>query len=358
MNAKTLNRTKAKKLIDALIARGLRLYAPVRKDALITFEPIATSSAVFFDYANSTLPPKGILFPQTEMMFKVRMGQEGAELDAGLVREREAQRRVIFGIRPCDALAFKRLNAVFSESDDPYYLAKAENTVLIGLACTVPGYNCFCTSLGGAPASKEGVDILLTELGGEEPASAGDDKNIEPRYHVEPVTDKGIALIDEFAQMFGDAAPEDERLKAAVYKQTNTSFARHVDLDKITTGLESAFESPLWEEYTKRCISCGVCTFLCPMCHCFDITEECANCDYSARVRTWDYCMSPHYTLQASGHNPRPARRHRLRNRVYHKFSYQPANQNVVGCVGCGRCIAHCPVNVDLIEILAQIEVS
>ena len=42
----------------------------------------------------------------------------------------------------------------------------------------------------------------------------------------------------------------------------------------------------------------------------------------------------------------------RVRNRIYHKFSYIPKNSTFFGCVGCGRCITDCPVNIDIIEII------
>jgi len=71
-----------------------------------------------------------------------------------------------------------------------------------------------------------------------------------------------------------------------------------------------------------------------------------------ARVRVWDTCMIPEYTLQASGYNPRPVRMNRMRNRVYHKYNYYPKNLDVIACVGCGRCIDNCPVNIDIIDVV------
>jgi ferredoxin len=66
--------------------------------------------------------------------------------------------------------------------------------------------------------------------------------------------------------------------------------------------------------------------------------------------------MFAEYTLHASGHNPRPTKRERLRNRIYHKFKFNIDNYAVAGCVGCGRCISLCPVNIDLIENLSAIK--
>jgi len=38
-----------------------------------------------------------------------------------------------------------------------------------------------------------------------------------------------------------------------------------------------------------------------------------------------------------------------------HKFSYYPKNYDLIGCVGCGRCIQLCPVNNDLRSIITKI---
>jgi len=62
--------------------------------------------------------------------------------------------------------------------------------------------------------------------------------------------------------------------------------------------------------------------------------------------------MYPEYTLQASGYNPRPERMNRMRNRAYHKYNYCPKNYEVTACVGCGRCIDNCPVNIDIIDVI------
>ena len=73
------------------------------------------------------------------------------------------------------------------------------------------------------------------------------------------------------------------------------------------------------------------------------------------RCRMWDSCMFAEYTLHTSGHNPRPSRRERVRNRVNHKYSYYVKNFGKIACVGCGRCIDLCPVNIDILDILSQV---
>jgi Fe-S oxidoreductase len=59
--------------------------------------------------------------------------------------------------------------------------------------------------------------------------------------------------------------------------------------------------------------------------------------------------MSPLFTLETSGHNPRPTKGNRMRNRVSHKFSFYPERYDgFYSCVGCGRCVVSCPVSLDI----------
>jgi ferredoxin len=106
------------------------------------------------------------------------------------------------------------------------------------------------------------------------------------------------------------------------------------------------------------CIRCGVCTYLCPSCHCFDINDEIESASpfRGTRVRTWDTCQFPDFTMHSSGHNPRPDKASRLRQRLLHKFRYFVETTGQFMCVGCGRCISHCPVGIDIISVLEKVK--
>lgn len=58
----------------------------------------------------------------------------------------------------------------------------------------------------------------------------------------------------------------------------------------------------------------------------------------------------------AGGHNPRPTRKERFRNRFLHKLQQFPERYGKIACVGCGRCISKCPVNVDITDIISQLK--
>lgn len=320
----------------AEIACQNRVYAPVKQGDLILFKEITGLSEVNLDFSNSSMPPKVLMFPQTETMFKYTPGRRG-EIEPIQLNEKKS---IIFGIRPCDAKSFAILDRVFNgDYKDPYFFAKRKNSVLVGLSCSQPHNNCFCTSFDDSPASSKYMDILLTDIG--------------DNYFVEITSDKGKQLVKGVEKLLKPSEESDQKEKEEVEKKAVEMISRHQNTDGIAEKLDNIFENPFWKTVAFKCVGCGTCTYLCPTCHCFDIQDE-STLTKGARVRVWDSCMNPEYTLQASGYNPRPARTNRVRNRIYHKYDYFPKNYDVIACVGCGRCIDNCPVNIDIIDVVTK----
>ena len=334
MDTMIISKSDLPRFIDELIKKN-KVFAPVKNDETILFEQIKKSSEANLDYRNSQYPPKALMLHQTETLFKFTPGPKGTIDSVGM-----DEKQIIFGIRPCDAKSFVILDHAFSgDFEDPYFLTRRENTVLVGLSCTQPGVNCFCTSFDDSPASSKYVDILLTDIG--------------DKYYAEIISDKGNQLIKGASKFFKPAKESDTKQKKEVEKKAIDIIKRTQKTDKITEKLDKIFENPFWKEVAARCVGCGTCTYLCPTCHCFDIQDE-STLTKGARVRVWDTCMNPEYTIHASGYNPRPARANRVRNRIYHKYNYYPKNFDVIACVGCGRCIDLCPVNIDIIDVVTR----
>jgi heterodisulfide reductase subunit C len=57
----------------------------------------------------------------------------------------------------------------------------------------------------------------------------------------------------------------------------------------------------------------------------------------------------------AGGENPRKTKKERIKNRYFHKFKYLKEKYKIFGCVGCGRCIIKCPVNIDITRVVKQL---
>ncbi len=104
----------------------------------------------------------------------------------------------------------------------------------------------------------------------------------------------------------------------------------------------------------RKCVGCGACTYSCPTCHCFDITDE-GTFFSGERRKNWDACQFDHFTLHASGHNPRDTQYKRWRNRFMCKFNFYPHKFKEKGCVGCGRCVRVCAVRMDITEVIEEI---
>ena len=125
----------------------------------------------------------------------------------------------------------------------------------------------------------------------------------------------------------------------------------HLDLSRFQPeNTMELFDSPLWEELYKPCLACGTCTFVCATCQCSDI-RDCNTGSGITRFRCWDSCMYSDFTKMASG-NPRLTQLERFRQRFMHKLVYFPANiEGEYGCVGCGRCLAKCPISMNIVKV-------
>ena len=82
---------------------------------------------------------------------------------------------------------------------------------------------------------------------------------------------------------------------------------------------------------------------------------ECGICTVLVDGQPVDSCIFPAFTAEASGHNPRSSGGQRMRQRVMHKLRYAFESFEEIFCVGCGRCVCSCPVNVDIRETIAEV---
>jgi sulfhydrogenase subunit beta (sulfur reductase) len=331
-------KTEVVSLLNTLI-KEYKVFAPVEQNGFITFQEIHSGSEAFLDYINSKKPPKEIFFPQSERLFSYDLSKrEGWGVEEPAPEEKQ---KIIFGIRPCDARSLVLLDNVFDGQlyKDPYYTDKRKNTTIIALGCNQPGSTCFCTSLGGGPFSQDGSDLLLVDIG--------------EKYIIQVVTERGEKLAKKHNNV-KEAEDHSLSLMRDTIKTAEASMKSKIEVGKVTEKLDSMFDDPFWDLVSEKCLGCAVCTYLCPTCHCFDITDEVIS-QSGERVRTWDSCAFPNFTLQTSGLNPRPSIKERYRQRIMHKFDYFVANHGMAACVGCGRCIKECPVNLDIQVVLNSI---
>lgn len=334
-NAK-LKIIRKKEVLDFLdsLKKEHRIFVPMQKNGDIRFSEFNSGQDIPWDYRNTKISPKEIFLPQTDTLYEFH-DQQIQRPDA----YNSSPNTLIFGIRPCDAQAFSLLDKLFGGDDfqDPYYLKRRKQTTIVSLACIRPQITCFCTSLKGKPDNEEGSDIILFDL--------------EENILVKPITERGEKFTENLSNWFKEAKKSDVEKKNKLMDLSLKKIRSQVNVQNIKEKLDQAFDISFWNEIHQKCLGCGICTYLCPTCHCFDITDEVRE-DRGKRVRCWDSCMFPLFTLHASGHNPRPTYKERMRQRIMHKFNYCPENFKEIFCVGCGRCIRNCPVNLDIREVI------
>lgn len=336
MNLKVLEKSGMANLLETLMER-YEVYAPVDTGKVIRFSKISSADEAKLDYQNSKIAPKEIVFPQTEVLFTIEKEKDTVKIKD---YDEDIGERVLFGVRPCDARGLVLLDKLYSSGEhrDTPFVRKMEKTAVVGLACTDPRSTCFCTSMGGSPFATEGMDLLLVDTGNE--------------YHLEAITPRGERLLEN-VQGQRDAGEKELELLNDLRREAEGKLPK-LSIDGITERLGGMFEDPVWEEAYQKCVNCGVCSFVCPTCWCFDMVDE-DEPGGVKRCRLWDTCQFTILTLHGSGHNPRPTGKERMRQRIMHKFSYYPTEFGELACVGCGRCVVECPFNLDIREIVETI---
>ncbi|MDR1577020.1 MAG: 4Fe-4S dicluster domain-containing protein [Deltaproteobacteria bacterium] len=319
-----------------VLAKGHRLLAPQGQGD--NCQLAVVSGPVSLNYANTHLSPKTVFFPQTEKILAFHKLADKPHYNVYQDLGDHAEPTVIFGIRPCDARGLSVSNKVFQNDrfTDPYWKGKYDQTVKIGLACLDPSPQCFCAAMGGSPFGELGLDVLAY------PKAKG--------LGLKTLTKVGEELIKAAKAEPTDLANELKDLeKKAIAAQGPLDDYQTINKRQIM----ELYKADHWPNTAEPCLGCGVCTFFCPTCHCFDIQDE-ANEIGGLRMRNWDTCMSPLFTLHGSGHNPRPSKTERVRQRFMHKLKYIPIKQDGIrGCTGCGRCVVMCPANIDIRSVAA-----
>lgn len=317
-----MTRTDIADLIDRAKSAGYKVYAPQKREGKVYLEEVGDRGALELDHVVTVNGVKDIMLPRCEPLAEFRLD----EVSLRAVEEPPA-RRIIIGTRPCDAASLVILDAILLEPVcDARYARKREETAIVTVACSKADSACFCTSMGYGPHDQTGSDVILLPSGDS--------------YIVRALTDKGKSVLADLrAEADAGGKPD-----------TPPELSRKVGIEGLKDWLDKNFESEKWRYVSTNCISCGTCYYLCPTCHCFDITDE-AGVSKGERYRIWDCCSFSSFTRMA-GHQPRVGRHARYRQRIMHKFKYTVDNVDLVACVGDGRCIRHCPVGVDMGDIL------
>ena len=293
----------------------------------------------------TTRSAKDFFFPKTEHLVSYEMsGKEVKVVDP----RKEVGDFVIFGVRACDARGFTAIDNVYLNMNpvDSYYKNRREHGTVIVLACNEPAKTCFCSTFG--------IDASLAKPAGDVSCWLADGK-----YYFEANTDKGKAFVENAKSALEDAdtSAVEACRKDIAEKVEKLPFA-HLDLSKFQgKDMLKIFNSKIWDKVSEPCVGCGTCTSVCPTCMCFDVRDF-ATSNGVRQIRCWDSCMYNDFT-QMAAENPRHTQKERSRQRFMHKLMYYPmAHDGMFSCVGCGRCVENCPVNMNIVKVIKAVNES
>jgi ferredoxin len=352
-------------LLEALVERGYRLVGPTIADGAIVYEEIRSTADLpagwtdeqeagtyrlarrdddaLFGYAVGPQSWKRLLHPPSVTLFRARRNGE-AELE--LVNDTEEPEPMAFiGVRSCDLHAIAKLDRVFvgGRYVNPEYEARRGRVFIVAVNCSVAASTCFCVSMGTGPRASFGYDIALTEVL----------EDGRPHYLAEAGTERGTEILGRLAGR--EAIPSEVEAGERVVERTAESMGRHLDTEGLPELLAASRDHPRWDEVAERCLTCGNCTMVCPTCFCTtveDVTDLTGT--EAERRQVWDSCFTIDFT-HLHGGGVRTSPRGRYRHWLTHKLGTWHDQFGSSGCVGCGRCIAWCPVGIDITEEAAAL---
>jgi sulfhydrogenase subunit beta (sulfur reductase) len=355
------------RLVGALRDRGFRVLGPVVSNGAVVYEDLESArdlpigwtdrqdggtyrlerrdDEARFGYAVGPHSWKRFLFPPRITLWRARRNGGAPEIDEPPLDETPL---AFLGVRSCELHAIEIQDRVFlgGAHVDGDYAARREGAFLVAVNCFEPAGTCFCTSMGTGPKVESGYDLALTEL-----------LDGEHRFLAEAGSERGTELLAELPSrpgVPGDLEAAEASVDSAKAKMGRTMEEAWDLRDLLARNLEH----PRWDDVAQRCLTCGNCTLVCPTCFCSAVEDETdLSGEEASRVRVWDSCFSIDYSYIHGG-SIRPSGRSRYRQWMTHKLGTWHDQFGSSGCVGCGRCIAWCPVGIDITEEVAAIRAT
>ena len=319
------------------ISHESELWAPVKKsEGHYSFKMIEAYDSIDLLYTRTILPPKKLLLPPSFRMFEASKKKFQEDFS-------HVSKKTLFGIHPCDIHGLLILEQFSNQAyDDPYFLEARKNLTIIGHSCWPDEY-CLCLSTH-THIVEEGYDLFFTDLEKNYlvwiGSSRGDDLiRMKPDLVDKNVTDKDI-------QRFMDWREE-----------RNEAFQSKIHFEAMPDMMELKIEDPLWAELGEVCLACGSCSSVCPTCTCYNVKDKPAlGKESSDIIRCWDACTLENYSAVAGGENFREKRSDRLKLWYTHKLQSFISKYGKPACVGCGRCVTTCPVDINIITVAQSLQ--
>lgn len=353
------------RLIAALARRDYEVIGPTVRDGAIIYDQIEgvkdlpagwtdeqdagryrlkrREDGALFGYAVGPRSWKNFLYPSNiRLWFAERENGTFRILNESPVPRK---RYAFLGVRSCDLAAIGVQDRVLlgGHYQDSIYGARRDGVFIVAVQCTHAVSTCFCASMRTGPRAESGYDLALTEIIGQG----------EHRFLVEVGSDAGREILAELE--WHEASDEDIAQAQSAVDAAAAAQVRHMDTTNIRALLYDNFDHPRWDNVAARCLACTNCTLVCPTCFCTTVEDTTdIEGDHAERWRRLDSC----FTMDLSyihGGSVRSSHKGRYRQWMTHKLASWIDQFGTSGCVGCGRCIAWCPVGIDITEEVAAI---
>ena len=195
---------------------------------------------------------------------------------------------------------------------------------------------------------RPGFDLALTELldsGGH-------------RFLVEAGTSRGAEVL---AEAGASPAPTGDVFAAeAVTERTTASMGRSMPAIDLRDLLYDNLEHPRWDDVAAAAWPAGTARWCARRASASASRRSAAwrsgraGRSGAERQRSWDSCFTLDHSYLHGG-PVRTSTRSRYRQWMTHKLATWQDQFGTSGCVGCGRCIAWCPVGIDITEEVGAI---
>lgn len=308
------------------------LWGPRKKGEVYIYDKIDDIKDLIKEPVTTFLPIKKLFLPPRFQMFHY----DGKTYNESITLNKQ---RIVFGVPSCEIHSLLIFDRVFGLTyKDPYYFKRREQTTIIALSC-LSCESSFCKSTN-THVIEEGFDLAMTDL--------------RDFYLIWVGSSKGDDLIRAASTLFNEDVTQKDIKKYIEWRANRkTQLREEIDFLTIPDIMDLNYNSNIWDKFADKCLSCGACTMVCPTCNCYNVIDEIELNDNSVnRERYWDSCMFKEYSMVAGGHNFREAKAERLKLWYTHKLHSFTGAYGKPSCVGCGRCIVTCPVDINILSVV------
>ncbi|MFP4070433.1 MAG: 4Fe-4S dicluster domain-containing protein [Desulfovibrionales bacterium] len=308
------------------------VYVPAKRGEFYDFVPWTEEVEIAWDYDLAYNSLKRFFLPPREDLVRFDLKDYSAEPVIA------APKNLLFGVHPYDIKAINQLDQLMETGSlDVNYRARRDATIVFGLEPQRVAPVAFWSSVGSGRVD-HGFDLFWTRIG-------------TGSFYVEVGSSKGEELLTTNGRVQHHQASLAEREAARRERSRTMKVAGNKGLQypwqETSKLLAKSWDSPLWKERARDCLSCGSCVMVCPTCYCFDIQDDVDDLiTEGRRSRTWDGCMLTGFSSIAGGHNFRAGAWQRYRHRYFKKGKYVFDKLGELGCVGCGRCVRACTADI------------